>query len=343
VTPYVFISYARKDAEFALKLGRDLREKGVSIWLDQLDIKLGQHWDRAIEEALEGCACLLVVLSPDSAASENVLDEVGLALDLHKPVVPVRSRACNIPLRLRRLQYIDFTGAEYQVALDRLLASFSELVDQPLQAVGGKKQHIVGQVADFLSHIDKETGTKREVTLITQEGTNREGSWRRTIIVVDEIAAGKESPISDDIFGYIQQTGEFQFEFKGQPLKAEPLPLLRRSSLVFRPAYDYVAVQVSGDSMNQAGILRGDYVILQKAKMVPIIPESRDIVAVVFRGEDNRASLKRILIDPNRVVLRPESSNPEHKPRILLPKDFTGDNPSVTVVGIAIAALRPVS
>ena len=60
MAPYVFISYARKDADFALKLGRDLREKGIPIWLDQLDILPGQRWDRAVEQALESCARLLV-------------------------------------------------------------------------------------------------------------------------------------------------------------------------------------------------------------------------------------------------------------------------------------------
>ena len=59
-----FFSYARTDSEFALKLARDLKAAGASVWLDQLDIPPGQRWDRAVEDALGHCEQVLVVLSP---------------------------------------------------------------------------------------------------------------------------------------------------------------------------------------------------------------------------------------------------------------------------------------
>ncbi len=36
-----FFSYSRLDAEFALKLAKDLRNAGASVWIDQLDISPG--------------------------------------------------------------------------------------------------------------------------------------------------------------------------------------------------------------------------------------------------------------------------------------------------------------
>jgi isopentenyl diphosphate isomerase/L-lactate dehydrogenase-like FMN-dependent dehydrogenase len=39
-----FISYAREDSEFALKLVRDLRQAGANVWLDRTDIPVGQNW-----------------------------------------------------------------------------------------------------------------------------------------------------------------------------------------------------------------------------------------------------------------------------------------------------------
>lgn len=48
----IFFSYSRSDSEFVLKLAKDLRDAGVSIWLDQLDIAPGSHWDASIEKAL---------------------------------------------------------------------------------------------------------------------------------------------------------------------------------------------------------------------------------------------------------------------------------------------------
>ena len=122
---HVFISYARRDGEFALRLGRDLRSEGVNIWLDQLDIPAGAHWDRVVQEALETCECLLIILSPASVASVNVMDEVAFAFERKKRIVPVLYRRCEIPLRLLRLQYIDFIS-DYNQGLAALLVQLQE-------------------------------------------------------------------------------------------------------------------------------------------------------------------------------------------------------------------------
>ncbi len=117
-----FISYAREDSEFALRLAKDLREAGANLWLDQLDIQPGERWDQSVENALANCKSLLVVLSPTAVGSTNVMDEISFALETNKQVIPVLLRACEIPFRLRRVQYIDFT-AEYQDGVDLLLRS----------------------------------------------------------------------------------------------------------------------------------------------------------------------------------------------------------------------------
>ncbi|MFQ5632140.1 MAG: toll/interleukin-1 receptor domain-containing protein, partial [bacterium] len=86
---HTFICYARDDKEFVRKLANDLRAAGVNIWMDVLDIPAGARWDRAVDDALDACARLLIVLSPEAVASENVLDELAFALDEKKPIVPV--------------------------------------------------------------------------------------------------------------------------------------------------------------------------------------------------------------------------------------------------------------
>ena len=113
-----FLSYARADEQFALRLAQDLKAAEIDVWVDQLDIQPSQLWDRALEAALQASTGVVVILSPRSAASENVLDEVGFALDRGKDVVPVLFERCDVPLRLNRIQRIDFTQ-DYGSALDR--------------------------------------------------------------------------------------------------------------------------------------------------------------------------------------------------------------------------------
>ena len=115
-----FISYSREDSEFTLRLANDLKAAGAAVWLDQLDIAPGERWAKAVEDALNNCPHMLVILSPSSASSTNVDDEVSFALEEKKTVIPVIYRDCRIPFRLRPFQYVDFRG-EYDLGLKRLL------------------------------------------------------------------------------------------------------------------------------------------------------------------------------------------------------------------------------
>jgi biopolymer transport protein ExbD len=119
-----FFSYCREDSDFALQLAEDVKAAGASVWLDQLDIVPGQRWDRAVEEALASCPRMLVILSPASANSTNVMDEVSFALEEKKTVIPVIHKDCPIPFRLRRVQYIDFRH-DYARGLKELLKTLS--------------------------------------------------------------------------------------------------------------------------------------------------------------------------------------------------------------------------
>ncbi|MBZ5688420.1 MAG: toll/interleukin-1 receptor domain-containing protein [Acidobacteriia bacterium] len=125
-----FVSYSRADTDFVLRLCQDLRAAGASIWLDQLDIHPGEEWDQAIERGLSECGRMLVVLSPQSVSSQNVLDEIGYALSKKKSIIPVLYRDCEIPYRLNRLEYVDFRTA-YDERLKDLLLAIGDAKENP--------------------------------------------------------------------------------------------------------------------------------------------------------------------------------------------------------------------
>jgi hypothetical protein len=106
---FVFVSYDRSDdEEFALQLAGRIKEHGVKVWVDQWDLEPSEDWDRRIDEALNGCARFLIVLSPSSVNSDEVRGELRFALDEKKPIVPVLYKDCTIPRRLRLTQHVDF-------------------------------------------------------------------------------------------------------------------------------------------------------------------------------------------------------------------------------------------
>jgi repressor LexA len=98
----------------------------------------------------------------------------------------------------------------------------------------------------------------------------------------------------------------------GRPIEALPqaetiqIPSRLRTS---RPCY---VLQVTGDSMCEAGILDGDYVVIESRNTA----RNGEIVVALIRGQE--ATLKRIVQEPGRVtlfpanaVLRPVTDAPE--------------------------------
>lgn len=145
----IFISYARSDAAFVLRLAQRLRADGRSVWIDQLDIPKGARWDEEIGKALESCSCQLVVLSPAAIGSQNVMDEVSFALDERKTVIPILHQACTVPFRLKRVQYVDFTGNEddaYAQLLDAIPTP-AEPATPPVQNVAAEARPVAGAAA----------------------------------------------------------------------------------------------------------------------------------------------------------------------------------------------------
>jgi SOS-response transcriptional repressor LexA len=155
-------------------------------------------------------------------------------------------------------------------------------------------------------------------------------------VIRDVIPAGGAEPVSDRMLGYMQAD---QLKFDGQPFEAQAL---RGSRVRFLPEYSYFAIKVSGDSMDEAGILPDDYVILRRPRLTSVDYRSGDIVAVVLRDEDNKATLKRILVDEavGSITLKPESSNPNHTRRTWQRRTEMEEDPNVEVVGIAVAVLK---
>jgi hypothetical protein len=85
----VFISYSRKDIEFARKLATSLSEAGIDVWIDVEDIAPGTNWSNTVNEGLKQSEIMLVIVSPTSMASTNVADEWQFYLNSGKQVIPI--------------------------------------------------------------------------------------------------------------------------------------------------------------------------------------------------------------------------------------------------------------
>jgi hypothetical protein len=118
----IFISYSRRDKQFATRLAQSLTNNGADVWIDMEDIPAGVKWSTAIQQGLKTCDIMLVIVSPDSMQSTNVEDEWQYYLDRGKPILPILWRPADMHFQLNRIQYIDFHKQSYEVALRELVA-----------------------------------------------------------------------------------------------------------------------------------------------------------------------------------------------------------------------------
>ena len=91
-----------------------------------------------MENALRDCSIFMVILTPASIASENVKDEIGYAIDHGKRILPVLLEDCDVPLRLRRFQYVDFTAKSFEQGLESAKELLGGLVDEASEPIAVK-------------------------------------------------------------------------------------------------------------------------------------------------------------------------------------------------------------
>jgi hypothetical protein len=107
----VFLSYRSTEAIFALKLAADLKNAGLNVWVDRLELGPGDDWGKSIETAINSCSGMIVVLSPEYAASRVCRQELARADQMGRPIFPlllVSVKSADQPLELQRLQFVDF-------------------------------------------------------------------------------------------------------------------------------------------------------------------------------------------------------------------------------------------
>lgn len=110
----LFLSYSSKDRPLAHKLATALTIRGVNVWLDEWQIKVGDSITCKIQEGIKKSRYLAVLLTPNSVNSRWVEREWQSAYHDeisggNVVVLPVLGKRCKIPALLRDKRYADLT------------------------------------------------------------------------------------------------------------------------------------------------------------------------------------------------------------------------------------------
>jgi Tol biopolymer transport system component len=106
---HIFISYSKKDIDFARHLRKLLQDHGFAVWMDETKLVPSQRWWPTIETNIRSCAAFVIIMSPSAAESDWVERELLGAEKYRKPIFPVLLSG-EVWLRLGNVQYQDMTA-----------------------------------------------------------------------------------------------------------------------------------------------------------------------------------------------------------------------------------------
>jgi repressor LexA len=175
-----------------------------------------------------------------------------------------------------------------------------------MQALGGfRSPRSVAQFLDALQqagYIERAAGA-RNVRILKRPPGAAPSDRADTVLVplVGRVAAGQPILAAENVEDYI--------------------PV---STSLARGRWNYFILRVQGDSMDRAGIQHGDLVLVRQQDTA----EPGDKVVALI---DDNATVKRLRVGRDAILLEPLSTNPVHRPIVV--------GPEFRVQGVVIAAI----
>lgn len=137
----VFISYSHKDEKYKtelLTMLKPLRDKGIfNVWHDRM-IDAGDSWNEEIERELNSCQMAILLISPDSLASNYIKKELRILLQRRRTedvlVIPVILDDCvwNNIEELAQIQALPRDGRPVR-SFERRTVAWREIAEHLLE------------------------------------------------------------------------------------------------------------------------------------------------------------------------------------------------------------------
>jgi len=146
----VFLCHSSRDKAFVRSLANRLRDAGIGIWIDEIEIHIGESLIQRIGQGIHESDLVLAFISADSVESSWVQKELSLAMTKEINgkrigVLPLLLNACSLPYFLQDKLYADFRDpAGFDAELTKLMNSIEHLMAEPPTGAGdemGRPEH----------------------------------------------------------------------------------------------------------------------------------------------------------------------------------------------------------
>jgi hypothetical protein len=127
----VFFSHSNVDTVFVRKLGSLLERRLNAHVFTAGDLSAGEKWETKLRNELAATDVFVALLTPSAVSSSWVLQELGAAWALKKPIIPVVTRRDvlnNMPIPLDGSNLIELADVESAASADKFVGAFEDSV-----------------------------------------------------------------------------------------------------------------------------------------------------------------------------------------------------------------------
>lgn len=120
----VFLSYSSKNKNVADAVVAEFEQHGIRCWYAPRDIVPGQEWVPAIHDAITACSLFVLIYTDSSNESRQVANEVALAFNSGKTLIPFRlsdaEMSSELEYYLTRVHWLDAVNPPLRQSIENL-------------------------------------------------------------------------------------------------------------------------------------------------------------------------------------------------------------------------------
>jgi TIR domain/Helicase associated domain len=187
--PRAFISYSHRDEVFVLALVQRLKEYGIGVWIDRVDLLVGDSLVRRIGDAIHDEDFVVAVISEHSVNSSWCEKELSLAV-----THGIQSKQVKVlPVRLDGIALPNFLGDTLWVEADR-----SDCIAVAAELATAMERHLERQLGEPVVKTDSSSvgEAERQRPVMGREPIKRNGaSWEHMFSLLQRFIAREKTTL----------------------------------------------------------------------------------------------------------------------------------------------------
>ena len=219
----VFISHVEEDASIALAIAQGLEAAGYTTWYYERDSVVGPLYLLQIGQAIEQSRAVVLIISPDSLASNQVTSEVVRAYESGKPFLPVLRDITHPEFQQRQPVWRQAVGASVAINLppEGVTAILPRLIDG-LMALGIRPKSKEAREAEAR---EQERAKKAAGLLTKADEAQSAESWDHAIALLKQTL--ELTPDDEMVQGRLREVQQQRRESQLEALRARARSLTK--------------------------------------------------------------------------------------------------------------------